>query len=249
MWLIMLSVAWLAGVSSGIPCEQARLKCAYRVGCGMALQNYIVGCSAVLQGDDFPKHCPEICQYSLTALTSTDEGKELMNCVCSDDYCEDQKQRTDICRPAVIHAMNAVVVPCRVAQWICMADTLCSKALEYYNEYCKAMFHGKKCTLRCNNSINILRKQEKAAKLKSCKCDGFEDYDCHGIQRNMDKLCFHKHARHHNRTHHGYKEEEDPIHRIHKEEEEVPTVILASNGLKVTISWSVLVSIVAALVT
>lgn len=65
----------------------------------------------------------------------------------------------------------------------------------------------------------------------------------------MDKLCFHKHARHHNRTHHGYKEE-DPIHRIHKEEEEeVPTVILASNGLKVTISWYVLVSIVAALVT
>ncbi|KAG5878997.1 hypothetical protein JTB14_017407 [Gonioctena quinquepunctata] len=41
MWFIMLSVAWLAGETSAIPCEEARMKCAYRVGCGMALQNYL----------------------------------------------------------------------------------------------------------------------------------------------------------------------------------------------------------------
>lgn len=88
---------------------------------------------------------------------------------------------------------NESVVSCTVAQWICEADALCSKALEYYNEYCRSMFHGKKCSHRCRNSISILRRQEKAAKLTTCKCDGQEDYDCPLIQSNMARLCFHVH--------------------------------------------------------
>ncbi|XP_018575779.1 growth arrest-specific protein 1 [Anoplophora glabripennis] len=222
MWHIMLAVASLTGVASAIPCEEARMKCAYRMGCGMALQNYIVGCSAVLQGP-YPTHCPENCQHSLIGLTSTEEGKALMNCDCSDQYCEDQKRRSEICRPQVMKTMNAPVVSCRIAQWICGADALCSTALDYYNRFCKAMFHGKKCTMRCNNSISILRRQEKAAKLQTCKCDGLEDYDCYAIQRNMDKLCFHKHSRHHNKTH-------------HVPEDVVPTVVLASSGVKLSFS-------------
>lgn len=74
----MVAVSLLVGVTSAIPCEEARLKCAYRVGCGRALQQYLVGCSSVLQGN-YPTHCPEICKNSLIALTSTDEGKALMN--------------------------------------------------------------------------------------------------------------------------------------------------------------------------
>ena len=46
-----------------------------------------------------------------------------------------------------------------VAQWICLADPVCSTALDYYNQYCRSMFAGKKCTLRCKNSISILRRQ------------------------------------------------------------------------------------------
>lgn len=88
---------------------------------------------------------------------------------------------------------NETVVSCTVAQWICEADALCSKALEYYNEYCRSMFHGKKCSHRCRNSISILRRQEKAAKLTTCRCDGQEDYDCPRIQNNMARLCFHTH--------------------------------------------------------
>lgn len=45
---------------------------------------------------------------------------------------------------------------------------------------------------RCRNSINILTRQEKAAKLNTCICDGSEDYDCRGIHRNMNRLCFGK---------------------------------------------------------
>lgn len=57
-------------------CEEARLKCAYRTGCGRALQSYIVGCSSLHHSP--PGHCPETCQQALIALTSTDEGKDLM---------------------------------------------------------------------------------------------------------------------------------------------------------------------------
>ncbi|XP_044264317.1 growth arrest-specific protein 1-like isoform X2 [Tribolium madens] len=196
MWWVMVSVAAMMGVATPLPCEEARMRCAYRVGCGTALQHYVMGCSGVLQGPP-PSHCPEICHHSLIALTSTEEGKDLMNCECSDEYCEDQKRRTEICRPQVMKSISEPVVSCRMAQWICAADALCSTALEYYNHYCRAMFHGKKCTPRCNNSISILRRQEKAAKLTMCKCDGLEDYDCPAIQRNMEKLCFHKRVHHH----------------------------------------------------
>lgn len=58
-------------------CEEARFKCAQREGCGMALENYLTGCSAVLHGYQMD-YCPGICRDSLIALTSTDEGKALM---------------------------------------------------------------------------------------------------------------------------------------------------------------------------
>lgn len=78
MWFIMLAISSVVGVSLAIPCEEARLKCAYRVGCGGALQQFMVGCSNVLQGS-FPSHCSEKCRNSLIVLTSTDEGKALMD--------------------------------------------------------------------------------------------------------------------------------------------------------------------------
>lgn len=170
-------------------CEVARLKCAYRVGCGMALQNYMIGCSDVMTGST--KKCSDHCRNSLIALTSTEEGEALMKCKCSDAFCMDAKRRIDICRPAVQRATNNTAVSCSVAQWICLADPVCSTALDYYNQFCRSMFAGKKCTLRCKNSISILRRQEKAAKLSSCVCDGSEDYDCPAILNNMERLCFH----------------------------------------------------------
>lgn len=82
------------------------------------------------------------------------------------------------------------IVTCEVAQLICMADATCSKALEYYHRYCQSMFKGKKCSFRCKNSIMILKKQEKSAKLDSCRCNGKEEYDCPRIRMNMARLCF-----------------------------------------------------------
>jgi growth arrest-specific protein 1 len=190
MFALLAMAACCALRAAASSCEQARLKCAYRAGCGMALQNYIVGCTGVLHGAS--TSCPESCQLALIALTSTEEGKDLMTCACADELCEETKSKVEVCRPHVLVATrNETVVSCRTAQWICAADALCSTALDYYNRYCRAMFLGKKCTHRCNNSISILRRQEKAAKLNSCVCDGQEEYDCAGIRTNMARLCFH----------------------------------------------------------
>ena len=81
---------------------------------------------------------------------------------------------------------------CTEARWICSSDAECGKALEYYNLYCRAMFHGRKCTQRCKNSLNILRKQEKAKKLTQCQCkdnEYFEEFQCQNIRQNMENLC------------------------------------------------------------
>jgi hypothetical protein len=77
-------------------------------------------------------------------------------------------------------------------RWICQSDAECSKALEYYNLFCKGMFRGNKCSDRCKNSLAILRRQRKAAKLRECECSVDEmlgDFFCRDIKRNMDELC------------------------------------------------------------
>ena len=54
------------------------------------------------------------------------------------------------------------------------------------------MFQGKKCTERCKNSLNILRRQEKAAKLSQCQCqkdEKIDEFNCLDIKINMENLC------------------------------------------------------------
>ncbi|KAK2580420.1 hypothetical protein KPH14_006170 [Odynerus spinipes] len=194
---MLLTIMFASTTSSSMRCDDARLRCAYRTGCGLALQHYLTGCESLLQSDN----CSESCQHALIALTSTDQGKELMTCQCAsnDDLCQKSKQRAEICRSSVTMVMNRTRVSCRIATSICNADILCQTALSYYNMNCKSMFHGRKCTRRCRNSISILTRQEKAAKLNTCLCDGSEEYDCKAIHRNMNLLCFGK-------IHHDYRE-------------------------------------------
>ena len=59
-----------------VPCNEARLKCAYRAGCGLALQNYALGCQDLAKGKT--KVCNTHCRHSLIALMSTHEGQRLM---------------------------------------------------------------------------------------------------------------------------------------------------------------------------
>lgn len=186
MWMFLL----LGSLVAAEDCDVARLKCAYRTGCSQALHSYMLGCSDVLSGKS--SRCPWACKRALVSLTSTEVGHSLATCECGDDeFCQRSKEHVEVCRPEVSHATaDDTVVSCSVAEWICAADPLCSTALSYYHQLCKSMFHGRKCSPRCNNSLGILDRQEKAAKLRNCYCDGSENYPCTKIRENTQRLCF-----------------------------------------------------------
>jgi len=140
--------------------------------------------------------CPEKCRNTLVGLASTAEGRLLMECDCAgDDDCEGTRNRLEACgRHAVrLAARNDTVSSCGEAKWICLSDAECGKALEHYHHNCGAMFRGRRCTERCRNSVAILRRQEKAAKLESCECRGedqrFGEFDCTEVKENMARLC------------------------------------------------------------
>ncbi|XP_053614608.1 growth arrest-specific protein 1-like [Plodia interpunctella] len=214
MWLAAAVVASVAAVARATLCDEARLRCAYRSGCGTALNNYMLYCNDVLSRP--MNWCPEECEHALIALTSTEEGKDLMNCQCNNEYCRETKQRIEVCRTQVLKGAANVTSSCRLSQLICLADSQCSTALDFYHRLCWSMYEGRKCSRRCRNSITILRKQEKAAALTSCKCDGNEEYDCPKMQSNFARLCF---------KHNLYKGKKKV------KEEHVPEVVTAAASL------------------
>ncbi|XP_050539334.1 uncharacterized protein LOC126904379 [Daktulosphaira vitifoliae] len=172
-----------------VTCEDLRVRCAFATGCSMALHNYFTKCDQSLRADSTT--CSESCLYALVTLTSTEEGKKLLDCTCRDRYCEEMKARVEICRPLVIEASkNETIVPCELAQWICAVDPVCSAALGYYHTYCKRMIQGVSCTERCLNSIEILQRQEKAVKMNRCRCSGITALDCLRNKERMARLCY-----------------------------------------------------------
>ena len=61
-----------------VGCNHATMACAYRGGCGLALQQYMQSCSDLVSG--VTDTCSMDCKYALIALLSTPEGKRLMEC-------------------------------------------------------------------------------------------------------------------------------------------------------------------------
>ncbi|KAK3610249.1 hypothetical protein CHS0354_022313 [Potamilus streckersoni] len=184
-------------------CSTVQNKCASRVGCGMALHNFFIGCHSVIYGET--DICTVQCQRALISLLSTEDkvGLAFMNCECdNNEFCNTRKQRVQICTKDVLDAMESVnysttVVSCTLAQWICEADTSCYTALRYYVSHCGQLIDGHVCTSRCNNSLDILYRQDKATQLISCTCDGSEDYDCIKLRRNTERLCFNRDVPYH----------------------------------------------------
>jgi growth arrest-specific protein 1 len=162
------------------------------MGCGMALHSYMVDCADLIAGRT--NKCQMPCERALIALMSTEEGQELMDCDCEGSkFCELNKERIEVCRSDVLQATaQGTIVSCSIARWMCMADSLCNTALDFYHRLCRGLFHGRRCTLKCNNSLSILNRQEKAAKLRTCYCDGSEDFPCQRIKDNTERLCFGK---------------------------------------------------------
>lgn len=174
-----------------------------RNGCGFALQNYMMECTDLIAGRT--QTCDPRCERALIGLISTDEGKELMNCDCDGNpYCEMSKSRLEICRKSVWSAIRQdTIVSCSTARWICISDQPCRTALEYYELNCHQLFQGYKCAYRCNNSLSILDRQEKAMKLRTCYCDGSENFPCRRVKYFTERLCYGRQHNHHSHHQHS----------------------------------------------
>lgn len=66
-------------LAESVSCNVARMKCAYRAGCGLALQNYALGCLDLVKGKT--QVCSTHCRHALIALMSTHEGQRLMKVI------------------------------------------------------------------------------------------------------------------------------------------------------------------------
>ena len=137
-------------------CNEAQRRCASQRGCQMALRNYWSGCASLIDGDTY--ECTSDCQMALISLLSVEGkvGEMFMTCDCGDSSaCADQKSRLEVCTTTVMDAMQTVFddttpVSCRLATMICMADSPCVTALEYYHSHCRGLMRGERCTARCN---------------------------------------------------------------------------------------------------
>lgn len=175
-----------------ISCEQAYTQCALRKVCAPALKAYNDDCQDLI--NNRTSQCSAKCLKAMIALRSSEEGDDLVNCDCqSNEYCTQSKQRSQACKPQVELAVNPkTIVSCSTASWICMADQLCSTALEYYYRNCQTLFSQRHCSMRCNNSLSILYRQPKASKLINCHCDGSEEFPCVKYKTYTERLCLNK---------------------------------------------------------
>lgn len=172
-------------------CEQAYRECDLRKACSPSLRAYQNECQSDLDRmlsvassgnktiNMSNQQCPTPCLRALVGLRSSDNSEQLMNCDCEDDeYCLQSKSKSQsVCQKQVEEAIAPdTQVTCSVANWICMSDQSCMDALELFYENCRApLLSQRQCTPKCNNSLTILYKQAKAAKLINCICDGSEE--------------------------------------------------------------------------
>jgi len=76
---LFLLCSWGTQLTSAsmMSCEAARHKCAFASACTKALQTYFARCDEFLKND--PTKCPDSCLFALVALTSTHDGKRMLD--------------------------------------------------------------------------------------------------------------------------------------------------------------------------
>jgi len=74
---------------------------------------------------------------------------------------------------------QAVAVSCSLAKLLCEADTSCGTALHFFELNCRSLWMTPaaaadattKCSRKCNNSLTVLYRQQRAEPLRTCVCD------------------------------------------------------------------------------
>ncbi|KAF6040605.1 GAS1 [Bugula neritina] len=198
----------VTGVFGEAPnCMDARNKCISRIGCSMALNNFQIACEKVQLG--LVDQCTDQCMRAVVSLVTVDSniGTDYLTCNCEGNKdCDLWKRRVETCSADVFRALesldNEEVISCSLARMLCDADTQCWTALSYYEKFCSNLWilhtteHEKTldCSPKCNNSLAILYKQTRAAKLKNCVCDDADPYvdekTCIRMRYNTQKSCF-----------------------------------------------------------
>ncbi|ELU06717.1 hypothetical protein CAPTEDRAFT_209088 [Capitella teleta] len=205
--LFLLLLLWK--LSDAERCSVAQRQCMAQLGCGLAWHNFMTSCGNLLHNKTV-NECHPSCRKAMTSLLMSASGSDFLTCDCDgNQFCRRQKLRMDICQSAVRAAMLKLddpeaVVSCSLATMVCKADTSCQTAMEYYDTNCVKMFRGERCTARCHNSLDVLYRQPKAAKLRNCRCDGSSGFrrsqaarrekgggfTCEIVQRRTQELCF-----------------------------------------------------------
>ena len=207
VWIVLLALLHIGQTRAVHSCEQAQLNCAFRSDCGPSLQAFQAQCGYLMVGIDANattppqtgtgaaaapiSECSNGCAQALFALSSSENGAELLQCDCGGSrYCELSRQRLEVCRSQVQPLLQPdVVLECSLAHLMCESQLQCNTALDYFVRHCRAAISGRMCSRRCANSLSILARQPHAAKLARCRCDGNERFPCVSIKHNLRTLC------------------------------------------------------------
>jgi len=200
--LALFSLTLLGSDASS--CLTARNRCTSRIGCGMALNNFLVSCESVMAG--MVDHCTDTCMRAVISLVTVDDniGADYLTCSCEGD-CALMKKRVGMCSEGVLKALetldNQEVISCSLARMLCEADTQCWTALQYFEDRCSNLWEqyspdALRCSDSCNNSLTILYRQTRAAKLSNCMCDNtdplIDENMCIRMRYNTDYYCLKK---------------------------------------------------------
>lgn len=170
----------------------------------MALNNFLIACEPVRLGA--VDHCTEACMRAVVSLVTVDDdiGTDILTCDCdAAPDCTLVKKRIALCSDGVLEALgsldNEEVISCSLARMLCEADTSCWTALSYYESHCSNLWDKHNtdtlhCSFKCNNSVSILFRQRRAAKLRSCLCDNTDplvnEDTCILMRYNTEAYCF-----------------------------------------------------------
>lgn len=199
---LILILLWDIGEATN--CMDARNRCILRIGCSMALNNFLIACEPVRLGA--VDYCTDSCMRAVVSLVTVadDIGTDYLTCDCDTaPDCLLVKKRIALCSDGVLAALNSLdtdeVISCSLARMLCEADTSCWTALSYYENDCgylwdkhtTEMLH---CSPVCNNSVATLFRQRRAAKLRTCLCDNTDplvgEDACIRMRYNTEAYCF-----------------------------------------------------------